>query len=712
MAYNNGNVSVEDVKKMQQALGVTVDGKWGPNSSAAAGGLNADDAWTEFQGGGWYNPNTSTNISKGSSGNEVLTLQQMLNSAGNYGLAEDGIFGDKTDAAVRDYQTNNNLAVDGIVGKNTWASLNSTPTTTPTTSTKPTTNNTPTTNTTPTTSNTPTTNTSNWSYDDFSVSDETAAADALRQTLGTQKPGDFTYDAYQKSDAVTGAETAVETHKSNKPGEFTYEDYEESQAVKDANAAIDNHKANKPGDFTYDAYQQSDIVQQANALLQQQLANKPGEYQSQWQNSLNEIMDKILNREKFSYDLNGDALYQQYKNQYTTQGQMAMMDTMGQAAALTGGYGSSYSQMVGQQAYQGYLQQLNDKVPELYQLALDQYNREGQELYNQYGLYADRENQDYGRYRDSVSDYYTDLNYLTEDYRYKSEDDYGRWYDKTNLDYGIHRDNVSDYNSELDRLTNDARYKAEDEYGKHMDAYNMAYGEHRDSVSDYYSDLDRLQEEARYLAQDEYGKHMDAYNMAYGEHRDSVADWQYEQNRADQNYWNLYDRDYNEYSSDRALDYDNYWNNTNLDYQKDRDAVDDEWRQKEFEEAQRQFNASQKSSSSSNSSSGNTTGNTSYTAPEGWDKNAIKDFQKKMGISVDGIWGPQSQKAYDEYYGGDGLNGARKEEIEDMVVKVLTNPRLSSSFKPDDWIKANGAFKSDEERAWAKVVFNTIAGIK
>ena len=194
----------------------------------------------------------------------------------------------------------------------------------------------------------------------------------------------------------------------------------------------------------YDPYQKSDTVTQAEALLQQQIANKPGEYQSTWQDQLNQIISQIQNREKFSYDLNGDALYQQYKDQYTTQGKLAMMDTMGQAAAMTGGYGNSYAHSVGQQAYQGYLQGLNDKVPELYQLALNQYNQEGQALYDQASLIAGMEDQAYGRHRDSVSDYYTELDRLTEDARYKAEDEYGKYMDNLSFLYQQDRDKVSD----------------------------------------------------------------------------------------------------------------------------------------------------------------------------------------------------------------------------------------------------------------------------
>ena len=196
--------------------------------------------------------------------------------------------------------------------------------------------------------------------------------------------------------------------------------------------------------FEYKPYKPSDTVAQAEALLKQQLAQKPGEYTSAWQTQLNDTLNKILNREKFSYDLNGDALYQQYKDQYTTQGKLAMMDTMGQAAAMTGGYGNSYTQSVGQQAYQGYLQQLNDRIPELYQLALNQYNTEGDNLYSQASLMAGMEEQDYGRYRDQMSDYNTELDRLTDDARYQAEQDYSKWADDQSFQYQQDRDKTSD----------------------------------------------------------------------------------------------------------------------------------------------------------------------------------------------------------------------------------------------------------------------------
>lgn len=99
-----------------------------------------------------------------------------------------------------------------------------------------------------------------------------------------------------------------------------------------------------------------------------------------------EIYDKIMNRGEFSYDVNKDKLYQQYRDLYAQMGRGAMEDTMGQAAALTGGYGSTYSQNAGQQAYNAYLQKLNEVVPELYNAAYNRYNQKGQNLMNLYTM--------------------------------------------------------------------------------------------------------------------------------------------------------------------------------------------------------------------------------------------------------------------------------------------------------------------------------------
>lgn len=170
----------------------------------------------------------------------------------------------------------------------------------------------------------------------------------------------------------------------------------------------EQEKVNKVPDASSFNPQQDNAYLQAIATLQQVQKAKPT-YKDSYSAQLQDLYNQIVNRDKFSYDVNLDALYQQYKDRYVQQGKMAMLDTMGQAAALTGGYGSSYAQGVGQQAYQGYLQQLNDKVPELYDRALAQYTQEGQDLLTQYAMLGDMADDEYMKYKDSMSDYYNRL---------------------------------------------------------------------------------------------------------------------------------------------------------------------------------------------------------------------------------------------------------------------------------------------------------------
>lgn len=168
-----------------------------------------------------------------------------------------------------------------------------------------------------------------------------------------------------------------------------------------------------------------------------------------------DIMDKILNREKFSYDLNGDALYQQYKDKYIQQGKMAMQDTMGQAAALTGGYGSSYASTAGNQAYQASLQNLNDVIPELYQLAYDRYNQEGQDMLNKYSMLSDDRSAEYAMWGDKYNRLASDRDYYGNEANNAYTKDYGEWSDRRDFD------------------TN--QYWAETEFG---------YGQERDAIAD------------------------------------------------------------------------------------------------------------------------------------------------------------------------------------------------------------------------------------
>ena len=132
--------------------------------------------------------------------------------------------------------------------------------------------------------------------------------------------------------------------------------------------------------------------------------NSAPSFTSTYDEQISELYDKIVNRQPFKYDYSTDPMYGQYRDQYVQQGKQAMRDTQGQAAALTGGYGSSYGQAVGQQQYDAYLQRLNDVLPELYGNAYNMWADEGAQLQTQLGLASGLRDTEYKQYRDDIGD--------------------------------------------------------------------------------------------------------------------------------------------------------------------------------------------------------------------------------------------------------------------------------------------------------------------
>lgn len=154
-------------------------------------------------------------------------------------------------------------------------------------------------------------------------------------------------------------------------------------------------------------------------------------YAGTFEDQLRDLYSQIQDRPDFSYDVNADPLYDMYKDKYVQQGKLAMKDTMGQAAALTGGYGSTYGQQVGQQTYDAYLQNLGDVIPELYNLAYKKYSDDGDKLLTLYGLTGQQRDTEYNRWRDELSDY----NYEQEVARQREETEYNRQQDAEKTAY-------------------------------------------------------------------------------------------------------------------------------------------------------------------------------------------------------------------------------------------------------------------------------------
>lgn len=183
---------------------------------------------------------------------------------------------------------------------------------------------------------------------------------------------------------------------------YTFKDINKDKTYLDAKQKADQYAEYKESDNIKTLYNN------ANDIYQNK---RPADWDADLMSKGKvEAWDKIANRPDFSYDINGDALYQQYKDQYINQGRLAMMDTMGQAAAMTGGYGNSYASAVGNQAYQGYLQKLNEVVPDLYNMAYNMYLQEGEDLKYAYDVARDEYNTKYAENQDAFSRWDADVN--------------------------------------------------------------------------------------------------------------------------------------------------------------------------------------------------------------------------------------------------------------------------------------------------------------
>lgn len=117
---------------------------------------------------------------------------------------------------------------------------------------------------------------------------------------------------------------------------------------------------------------------------------------------VNRLYKAITGRQDFSYNPGADPLYRQARDRAVQAGRLAMRDSMGSAAALTGGYASSYGQRVGQQQYGEYLRRLSDALPQYYSLARQQWQDRGQRLRDQYDMAVDRQKTAYQQKKDAA----------------------------------------------------------------------------------------------------------------------------------------------------------------------------------------------------------------------------------------------------------------------------------------------------------------------
>ncbi len=118
---NFGQVTEDAVKAFQKKNGLTQDGVAGKvtlSKLESANAIKADGTKANASSSTSTGATTqsSTSLKKGSTGDAVKKLQKRLKELGYYTPGVDGSYGDRTVEAVKAFQKNNKLTVDGVAG--------------------------------------------------------------------------------------------------------------------------------------------------------------------------------------------------------------------------------------------------------------------------------------------------------------------------------------------------------------------------------------------------------------------------------------------------------------------------------------------------------------------------------------------------------------------------------------------------------------------
>ena len=210
---------------------------------------------------------------------------------------------------------------------------------------------------------------------------------------------------------------------------------------------------------TRPTYKQGSAVTEAQKVLNDwEKAQKPADYTAPYADRINQTLDAILNGEKFSYDFNVDPIYRQLQDNFVKQGNMAMQNATAQAAALSGGYGSSYGITAGTQAYLQSMDELNDSALELREQAYQAWLGEEEKKRQDLALLQQQEADAYGKHRDEVADYNTERDYL-----------YGKVADEKNWDWNKYLQKNSNFENDRDYQESLRQYMEQFEYQKERD---------------------------------------------------------------------------------------------------------------------------------------------------------------------------------------------------------------------------------------------------
>ena len=281
------------------------------------------------------------------------------------------------------------------------------------------------------------------------------------------------------SNTIAGVDSSVTDKAYNS-------DFKESDNVKNAmsesGTALGNvkdltSKVQLVSDDTWDSlgkkFSTPNSVRQADSYLSSQL-QKIQSGKTSYSDQVRDMMDTIMGREKFTYDVDKDPLFQQALASAMGSGKTAMQDTIGQASALTGGYGSTYATSAANQAYNAFIEDAYDNLPQYYQMAMEAYQMEGDDLYRQLDMLVGADEREYSRNVTAYDATYQHRNQMYNEAYQQFRDAKNDAYNIANLKLSEHGQLVNDAYNYFNASADYANTLYEREYNKWADEVNQA----------------------------------------------------------------------------------------------------------------------------------------------------------------------------------------------------------------------------------------------
>ena len=406
-------------------------------------------------------------------------------------------------------------------------------------------------------------------------------------------------------------------------------------------------------------FSKPNAVSQADSYLSSQL-QKIQSGKTSYTDQVRDMMDTIMGREKFTYDVDKDPLFQQALASAMGSGKTAMQDTIGQASALTGGYGSSYATSAANQAYNAFIEDAYNNLPQYYQMAMEAYQMEGDDLYRQLDMLTSADEREYSRNVTAFDATYQHRNQMYNEAYQQFRDAKNDAYNIANLKLSEHGQLVNDAYNYFNASADYANTLYEREYNKWADEINQAMMWAQMLNSDWWK-------------QTEFGEGVRQYEKNFAEQQR-----QYNQNyNLDVDKFNETVRQYDENLAEEQrqlaekLAHDDKWNQAELDYKNTALNKEYGYKYSALKQDQDQFDATMEYNKVKNSGSGSPKSGYVIRKDENGNEIELKlptETQNKKALEAynkDMEANDKNLTEYNKYL--DSLSGVDEDTIDDYV---------------------------------------------